>query len=315
MTIRSFAKKILPSRIYKALAILKNRVPPVFTRSMIVPSMVTKSEAEFFSECARGPLPPGGTIVDLGCFMGSTAIALARGVIKSGRREEVAAYDLFMWAGWMNGFRTLGVYLPGDSFLPEARRYVCYHGDGLIKLQQADLSTYQWDGRPIALLLVDAMKSFEVARQIARSFYPALLPGAILIHQDFKHYYTSWIHLLQYRFRDRFQLLRSVLDGGTVAFTVTSPISADEAWTKSDLQTASDDEIDEAFDYSMGLLPPDQIVNIAAAHVMLYHHLSRDDRALATLAKYRARGLDQQGEFPGMVRSYLPSAQHAAVVV
>ncbi len=315
MTIRSFAKKILPRRIYKALANLKNRVRQVFTRSMIVPTMITKSEAKCFFECARGPLPPGGTIVDLGCFMGSTSIALARGVIKSGRREEVAAYDLFTWAEWMRGLQTYGIYLPGDSFLPEARRYADFHGDGLIKLQQADLSQYQWDGRPISLLLVDAMKSFEVAGQIARTFYPALLPGAIVIHQDFKHYYTSWIHLLQYRLRDRFQFLRNVPDGGTVAFTVTSPIPADEVWTKSDLETVSDDEIEEAFDYSMGLLPSDQIVNIAAAHVMLYHHLGRGDRAMATLAKYRACRLDQQGEFPGMVRFYLPSAHQAALVI
>ena len=273
MTIRSFAKRYHRDQSTRLWPSLKNRVPPMFIPSMIVPTMITKSEAAFFTECARGPLPPGGTIVDLGCFMGSTAIALARGVIESGRREEVIAYDLFTWAEWMN-FRTYAVYLPGDNFLPEARRYARDHGSGLIKLQQADLTQYEWDGRPIALLLVDAMKSFEVARQIARSFYPALLPGAILIHQDFKHYYTSWIHLLQYRLRDRFQLLRCVPDGGTVAFTVTSSIPADEVWTKSDLGTVSDEEIEEAFDYSMGLLPPDQIANIAAACVMLYHHLS-----------------------------------------
>ena len=176
MTIRSFAKKILPSRIYKALAILKNRVPPVFTRSMSVPTMVTKSEAEFFSECARGPLPPGGTIVDLGCFMGSTAIAGPRGdqVGASGRGRCVRSLHVGRLDEWVPHARVLPT---GRQLFPEARRYVCYHGDGLIKLQQADLSKYQWDGRPIALLLVDAMKSFEVARQIARSFYPALLPG------------------------------------------------------------------------------------------------------------------------------------------
>jgi hypothetical protein len=315
VSIRSFAKKVLPRRIYKALSILKNGVPPELSPSTIVPSMITTSETEFFSECARGPLPPGGTIVDLGCFMGSTAIALAQGVIESGRREEVAAYDLFTWAKWMDMCRTHGDYLPGDSFLPEARRYAGDHGGGLINMQQADLSQYQWDGRPIALLLVDAMKSFEVTRQIARSFYPALLPGAIVIHQDFKHYYTGWIHLLQFRLRDRFQLFRSVPDGGTVAFTVTSPILTDEVWAKSELETVSNDEIEEAFKYSIGLLPPDQIPNVAAAHVMLYHHLGRDDQAMATLAKYRARGLDQQGEFPWMVRHYLPSAHQPALAI
>ena len=49
MTLRSLAKNILPRLIYKALAILKNGVPPDFT----TPAMITGSEAEFFSERAR----------------------------------------------------------------------------------------------------------------------------------------------------------------------------------------------------------------------------------------------------------------------
>ena len=68
--------------------------------------------------------------------------------------------------------------------------------------------------------------------------------------------------------------------------------------------TISNDEVEEAFHYSMGLVPPDQTANIAAAHVMIYHHLGRGERATATLEKYRVCGLDQQGEFPGMVREY-----------
>jgi hypothetical protein len=124
MSIRSFAKKILPRRTYKAAAIPRDGVPPD-----VIPSMITRNEAEFFSECARGLLPLGGTTVDLGCFMGSTAIALARGVIESGRREEIVAYDLFTWEEWKHDHSRLhGVYLSGDSFLPMARRYARDHG-------------------------------------------------------------------------------------------------------------------------------------------------------------------------------------------
>jgi hypothetical protein len=300
---------IAKSEVETSSECARDPLPP---SGVIGPSMITRSEAEYFSECTCGPLPPGGAIVDLGCFMGSTAIALARGMIQSGRREEVCAYDLFIWAEWMDGIPTNGIYLPGDDFLPEARRYARDHGGGLIQMRKADLSQYVWDGRPIALLLVDAMKSFDVAGQIARSFYPALLLDALLIHQDFKHYYTSWIHLLQYRLRDHFQLIRSVRDGATVAFRVASPIPADEACAKSDLRNISDDEADEAFQYSMGLLPPDETANVAAAHVMLYHHLGRVDTALTTLAKYQSLGLDQQGEFPGMVRQFFSTAQYAA---
>ena len=285
---------------------------PLPPSGFIGPSMITRSEAEFFSECARGPLPPDGAIVDLGCFMGSTAIALARGLNGSGRREPVLAYDLFTWAEWMNGSPTHGLYMPGDDFLPEARRYARDHGDGFIQLHKEDLSEYKWDGRPIALLLVDAMKNFDLARQIARTFYPALLPGAVVIHQDFKHYYTSWIHVLQYRLRDHFETIRSVADGGTVAFRLTIPISAEEAYAKTDLEAISEDEVEEVFQYSIGLVPPDETANVAAAHVMLYHHLGRDERALTPLARYRGLGLDQKGEFPGMLLQFYPREQCAA---
>jgi hypothetical protein len=334
---------VLSRRIHQALAILKDGVPPELDPRAIAPSMtttsqaepasqtvgvappppsrpvfpasmITRSEAECFSECARGPLPPGGTIVDLGCFMGSTAIALSQGVIASGRREEIIAYDLFTWAEWMDGSPTQGVYRPGDCFLPEARRYARDHGGGLISMHQADLSQYEWDGRPIALLLVDAMKSFDVARQVARSFYPALVPGALVIHQDYKHFYTSWIHILQYRLRDHFQFLRSVPDGGTVVFTVASPIPAEEARAQADFGSIEDGEIEQAFHYSMSLLPADQIANIAAAQAMLYYHLGRHDRALAMLARYRALGLDQHGEFPGMLQQYFSRSAQATLV-
>jgi hypothetical protein len=304
MTIGSFARKMLPRRIYEALVILKHG--PLVRNGIIGPSMITKSEQAFFTECARGPLPPGGKIVDLGCFMGSTAIALAWGIAKTRRKDEVLAYDLFEWADWMQGMPTYGIYRPGENFLPEARRYARDHGGGLIKMEQADLTQYEWDGRPIALLLVDAMKNRELARQIARSFYPSLLPGAVLIHQDFKHWYTSWIHVLQFRLRDHFRFLESVLEGGTVAFTVTSEIPPHEVDQQTEWGFIANDEVDAAFQDSISLVPPDQAANIAAAHVFLYHQLERNDQALMTLEKYRALGLDNQGEFPAMKETVGP---------
>ena len=148
---RGFLWGVLPKRIHEAWSVLKHGLPPDATpgpvspvtlvansdpapslekagaapprSSVRIPSMITGSEAEFFTECARGPLPPDGTVVDLGCFMGSTAVALAEGIAQSGRRDEIFAYDLFEWAEWMNGSITHGDYRPGDTFLSEARGY------------------------------------------------------------------------------------------------------------------------------------------------------------------------------------------------
>jgi hypothetical protein len=141
-----------------------------------IPSMITHSEAAFFARCAERSLGAEGQIVDLGCWMGSTAVALAEGIRRGGGDERVRAFDIFLWETWMereHAKLTYGIYRAGDSFLPEARRIVQQHGHGLVELHQADLTRYHWSGEPIKLLLVDAMKSLPLAQQIARTFSPA----------------------------------------------------------------------------------------------------------------------------------------------
>jgi hypothetical protein len=189
------------------------------------------------------------------------------------------------------------LYEPGDSFLPEARRLVREHGGGRVELVQADLELYEWSGGPIKLLLVDAMKNETLAIQIPRIFFPSLIPGSLLIHQDFKHYYTSWIHVLQYRLRQYFRFYRSV-PWGTAAFELLAPIPREAVDRATEFTTIPDDETDASFRHSLDLVGPDERANIAAAHVMHYVHLKRKDRASQIVELYGPRGMLNQGEFP-----------------
>jgi hypothetical protein len=302
MTVKGVLKSILPRNVYAALSVLRNGVP-----ENDYPAMITAAEAEFFRKCTREIMPGGGAIVDLGCWMGSTAIALAHGLrerpgFASPNGEKVIAYDQFIWLTYMDGLPTYGIYDHGDCFLPEARRLALNHGGGLVELHQVDLGAFEWDQRPIALLLVDAMKDPVLARQIMRTFYPCLLPNAVLIHQDFKHYYTSWIHVLQYRLRSHFRFLHNVPGGGTVAYELVRPLTADELSSALGFEDASDDEVEEAFRHSIGLLEHDQIANVAAAHIMHFIHQGRDERARETLAHYRAQGLADEGDISTVLR-------------
>jgi hypothetical protein len=301
MSLKRVLKTILPENVYGALSVLKNGVP-----DNPFPSMIVAAEAEFFRKCAREIAPQGGAIVDLGCWMGATAVALAQGLrerpgFANADDAKVIAYDQFIWLNYMDGLPTYGIYAHGDCFLPEARRLALSHGGGLVELNQADLGTFEWDARPIALLLVDAMKDPRLARQIARTFYPHLIPHAVLIHQDFKHYHTSWIHLLQYRLRKHFRFIHSVQGGGTVAFEVVAPPTEDDVSRVLDFEAAADDEVEEAFRHSIRLLEGGEISNVAAAHVMHSIHQGRYQRASETLARYRAQGVTDQGDMSRVV--------------
>jgi hypothetical protein len=274
-----------------------------------IPGMVSPAEMAFFSESAARSIGRAGAIVDLGCWMGSTSVSLAQGIQGRGphsddRNAKVLGFDRFVWEEWMPAHLPYGIYYPGESFLPEARRVARDYGGGLVELVPADLSLYEWSGGPIKILLVDAMKSESVARQIACTFYPSLLMGGLLIHQDFKHYYTSWIHVLQYRLREYFRLDASVPKSGTVAFEVLAPIPGEAVDRAANFTQIADDEVDASFQHSLELVESGENVNVAAAHVMQYLHLRRKDRALETLETYRSRGLSDKGEFPKL-RDYL----------
>ena len=267
-----------------------------------IPGMVSSAETAFYSESAARYFGREGAIVDLGCWLGSTSIALAQGILRHGpkadnRNEKVFGFDTFLWDSWMPAQIPYCLYEPGESFLPEARRVVHEHGGGRIELIQADVALYEWSGGPIKILLVDAIKNDHLAIHIPRNFFPSLIPGSLLIHQDFKHYYTSWIHLLQYRLRQYFRFYRSV-PWGTAAFELLAPIPREAVQRATEFTMIPDDEADASFRHSLDLVGPDERANIAAAHVMHYIHLKRKDRASQIVELYRPHGLLDKGEFP-----------------
>jgi len=298
---KSAVTRILRSMSHKPTSVLGNGVPNAH-----IPGMITSDEIAFFKESAACYVGREGAIVDLGCWLGSTSIALAQGILShspnaNNREEKVLGFDLFVWEGWMPAHFPYCLYHSGDSFLPEARRVVRDCGGGRVELIRADLALYEWRAGPIKILLVDAMKSENLARQIARNFYPSLVTGSLLIHQDFKHFYTTWIHILQYRLRRHFRLYRSVLKTGTAAFEVLAPIPSEAVDQATDFARIPEDEIDASFRHSLDLVGSDDCVNVAAAHVMHYVHLGRKDRASETLEIYRCLGMSDKGEFPKML--------------
>lgn len=271
-----------------------------------IPGMVSPAEMDFFRESAARYAGKEGAIVDLGCWLGSTSIALAQGILGHGsqadnRTEKVLGFDRFVWEDWMPAHIPYGIYHPGESFLPEARRVARDCGGDGVELIQADLALYEWKDGPIKILLVDAMKNESIATQITTSFFPNLITGGLLIHQDFKHYYTTWIHVIQYRLRQYFRLDRSVPGSGTVAFEVIAPIPKEAVDRATDLVRIPDDEVDASFRHSLDLVEPGDCVNIAAAHVMQYVHLRRKERALETLETYRSLAKSDNSEFPKMM--------------
>ena len=231
-----------------------------------------------------------GAIVDLGCFLGATTIALAEGLALNPKRhgKQIHAYDLFRWSKgfelWAKDKGLAGHFADGESFLPEFLKRIERWRD-YVAVHEEDLANAQWNHGPIELLLIDAMKTAEAAAAITRAFFPHLIMRAgYVAHQDFAHAYTPWVHLVAYRLRDYFSVAADVPSSGTTVFWCEKQVPAAAADMNLSFATIDEQEIESAFDYSLDLVPDEKKANIIAAKAMAYRERGDLPRARDILA-------------------------------
>jgi hypothetical protein len=271
----------------------------------LVLGMTTLQEQKYFQRYASSIYTGVGEMVDLGCWLGSTTIPLAKGLGKNRqsdlKRGRIHSFDQFDWETWMEecvrGTKLEGKFKPGDSFLGEFESRI-HSWSSYIHIHREDLRHTTWLEGPIELLLIDAMKALDISKSILKSFFPHLIAGkSFLIHQDFAHYYTSWIHLIQYRLRDYFKLENAVLNSCSLVFRCVKNVPARILDFQEELADFSKEEIDNAFEYSVSLVSNKRTkANIAAAKVMLFLHLGDPSRAREEFEKYLTMGLPKKGD-------------------
>lgn len=266
--------------------------------------MTSPAEREYVREYAANLYLGEGAIVDLGCWLGSFTVPLAVGLRANpglrGRNLKIHAYDLFRWEDWMNfcvaGSRLEGRYKQGDSFLDAFVEQIAPVAE-LVEIKSGDLNQARWDPAvAIEYLVVDAMKSWDLTNSIVRNFFPALRPGLSLVHhQDFAHYYTPWIHLIMYRFKRHFEPLAYIREGSYVfrCREQLPPALYERSYSFDDFP---DDEAEEAFEYSLSLIPHPARLNVLAARIMMRIHREDWVGASADLERARAAAIPMEKE-------------------
>jgi hypothetical protein len=284
----------------------RRRAASARTRSEIelLVGMTSIHERNFVRQYAAQEFKGEGAIVDLGCWMGSFTLPLAMGLRENPRISEpgifIHAYDLFRWQDWMDlsvtGTRWEGRYREGDDFSDAFVEQIAPVAD-LVTMHAGDLNKKRWDAaEPIEYLVIDAMKSWELANSVVSNFFPALRPGLSFVHhQDFVHFFTPWIHLLMYRFRDYFEPRAYVPDGSFV-FAYREQVPATLLEKRYSFADFSNEEATSAFAYSLGLIPVSAQANVHAARIMMHIHRSDKIGARAELERVVAAGIPLQKE-------------------
>ena len=262
-------------------------------------AMIAPREAAYLERYARDEYSGRGELVDLGCWMGATTLALARG-LDANRQSAVAArkvqaFDRFIWEPWMDQFVAdtpyKGRFQSGDSFA-EVFLDQTAGWRHRIDLHAGDLLRLAWSGQPIEFLFIDAMKSWELAQAITRTFFPCLVPGlSTVVHQDFGHFGTYWIHLVMYRLRHFFEPIGDLEDAWSMVFRCRAAIPTQVCVEPLTLESFSHQELEQAFAYSATLVSADKQAQLVGAHALALLHTGRPAEASKLLERAIASGV------------------------
>lgn len=213
------------------------------------------------------------TVVELGPFLG--AMSLAIGAALEDRpvaRHAFHVYDQFhfehqdhIFAGVQNFD-----YVEGASFRPlyDLRIRSIAHR---VEVHEGTIETAEWlHGQPINFLFNDVSKSWSAWKAVRRTFFGSLVPGSIVVEQDFGHRCTPWLHLSYHRWIDRVDAIGSIPGTTSMVFQVRHRIPLEELERDDQVLGFTPAEVQATFDWAESVVDPMHRGEVRAARIMLY---------------------------------------------
>lgn len=251
---------------------------PVSKEALEFAAMLGEEERRVLAYLASHLATPTGKIVDLGCYLGGSTIALTDGVRQAGIPVNpddpiLVSYDLFR-ANQFTVDHSLGRHgIEVDGSFEEVFRHLLGENAPYVRTVAGDIREQRWNGRPIDLLFVDILWSWDINQHVVSQFYTALVPGrSVIAHQDYIYSFYPWLpismeHLAENGFVEYGDLAR----WGTVVFSLKKALTKEAASIDflRDLDHATKERYlvrsSERFDgYARGILQLSRVVWLAS---------------------------------------------------
>jgi methyltransferase family protein len=278
--------------------LLREALPPELAA---LPALVEPVERRLLYNLARHHYQAAGAIVELGAFLGGSAASLAAGLRdnpSAGESPRVHTFDCFECS-------TRGALAPALHALLRQHRLdhsLVRYDDRLdfedcflqviepygqwINPTRAFLSDVRWDS-PIEMLHIDLPKDYAQLRYVKQRFFPHLLSGAIVIHQDFVYHWSGELIAATVAFIERGILRVEALFGTSLVLTtVRETRPEDLAWLEQrmadPLEVAA--HIERAIALYKGAPFVKAILSLALAQQLISNHQAeRGEKLLSDL--------------------------------
>ena len=177
-----------------------------------VPTMLIPDELRLLHYLAEEYYTGEGSIIDAGCFLGGSTLALADGLRRNLRRRRrveeklIHSFDRFEIEDWTVDDYFSGSAQAGESFKPLFDRNIAPYAK-LVEVHAGDVRSSSWTGGPIEILFIDIAKHWTVCDWVTWQFFPWLIPGkSLVIQQDYLyHEWVAWLHITMEFYSDYFE--------------------------------------------------------------------------------------------------------------
>jgi hypothetical protein len=196
-------------------------------RAQAVKTMLSTDERQLLTWLTGSYYRGDGTIVDGGCFVGGSTVALGDGLRSNGRDGRIHVFDRFKVEDYMLDFYFSGEgRRSGESFRPVFDRNTAHVAE-LITVHEGDLTQQRWSGEPIEILFIDISKTWELNDFIVEQFFPSLVADrSIVVQQDFVYAGCPWVALTMEHLSDHFEPISFAPDC-SVAYLFRGGLPAD----------------------------------------------------------------------------------------
>jgi predicted O-methyltransferase YrrM len=268
--------------------------------------LLAEEEASMLYYLSRDFYSGSGEIVDAGAFLGTSSFCLAKGLMANpavkSKYKRVHAYDAFKpWkepAGSVDDTirmleKDFNVTLVDGSFLNDFLKNIEAYRDA-IHVVEGDFLSASFSGG-IEILFVDICKNIKIQSHLLREFYKKLMPGGVVIHQDYHHALLPWIHVVQERLSDYFEIIVNKASYSAV-FMLTRQIPEAVIDECASYGYTVDEQI-SLIDSAIRRLPEDDMRDVEMAKAVLLINHGRYDEAEEIYErnqKYLEGGLDHQ---------------------